>query len=461
MSDARPPVGRREFLRRSSLMALAGASPFGLSLLTSGAASAQASTDYKALVCIFLAGGNDQSNTLVPLDSSAYAAYQRARPTLALPGSSLLALSAPGYGGPALGLHPSLGALRPLFAGGQLAVLANVGALNVPTTRAQWNNGEPSVAVPYQLFSHSDQQNGWQTGLPDRPSQSGWLGRVGDLLERAYNPTSAVSMSLSVGGNNTIQVGTRSIQYQLTTQGPVRVSALNGLYGNAANGAALRRLLTQGGSELFGRQLDRVGARAIDNEVFVSNALAGVNMTTPFPDTRVGRQLRMVARMIAARTQLGQRRQVFYVQQGGYDFHDDLLADQATCLQELGDAMAAFHRATADLGVDRSVTTFTASEFGRALQSNGRGSDHGWGGHQFIMGGAVAGGRLYGRWPEVALGGREDAGQGRLVPTTSVDEYAATLVRWFGVPTSDLATVIPNIGRFASRDIGFMGPLPA
>lgn len=460
MSRNHTPIGRREFLRRSGALALAGATPFGMSLFAAGAASAQAASDFKALVCVFLSGGNDQSNTLVPLETSAYAAYQRARPTLALAPSSLLSLTAPNHSGPALGLHPALGALRPIFERGQMALMANVGALNVPTTRTQWNNGRPTVPVPYQLFSHSDQQNGWQTGLPDRPSQTGWLGRVSDLLERAYNPTSAVSMSLSVGGNNTIQVGTRSIQYQLTTQGPVRVNALNGLYGNTANGAALRRMITQSGSELFGRQLDRIGTRALDNEVFVANALAGVNVTATFPDTRVGRQLRMTARMIAARVALGQRRQIHFVQQGGYDFHDDLVADQATCLQELGDALAAFHRAMEDLGLGSSVTTFTASEFGRALQSNGRGSDHGWGGHQFVLGGAVAGGRLYGQWPEVALGGREDAGQGRLVPTTSVDEFASTLVRWFGVPLSDLPTIIPNIGRFASRDLGFMGALP-
>lgn len=286
MTESSHSGGRREFLRRGGVLALAGASPFGLSLFAAGAASAQSAGDFKALVCVFLAGGNDQSNTLVPLDTSAYAAYQRARPTLALPASTLLPLSSADYAGPPLGLHPSLSALSPLFRDGRMAILANVGALNVPTTRAQWNGGRPTVPVPYQLFSHSDQQNGWQTGLPDRPSQSGWLGRVSDLLERAYNPTSGVSMSLSVGGNNTVQVGTRSIQYQLTTQGPVRVGALNSLYGSTANGAALRRMLTQGGGDLFGRQLDRIGARAIENEVFVGNALASATMASVFPTLR-------------------------------------------------------------------------------------------------------------------------------------------------------------------------------
>lgn len=456
MSRDSSPIGRREFLRRSSVLALAGASPFALNLLAAGAASAQATTDYKALVCVFLAGGNDQSNTLVPLDTAAYSAYQQARPTLALPASSLLSITPSNVPGLNLGLHPSLSALRPLFAQGRMAIMANVGPLNVPTTLAQWNRGRPTVAVPYQLFSHSDQQTGWQTGLPDRPSQSGWLGRVSDLMERAFNPTSAVSMSMSVGGNNTMQAGERSIQYQLNAQGAVRVGALGGLYGSTTNAAALRRLLTSGATDLFGRQLNAVTTRAIENEVFVSSALAATTMGTTFPDTGLGRQLRMVARMIAARDRLGHRRQIFFVQQGGYDFHDNLVTDHALRLRELGDALAAFHTATVDLNVASSVTAFTASEFGRALQHNGRGSDHGWGGHQFVLGGAVSGGRVYGRFPTVALGGPEDAGQGRLLPTTAVDEFAATLVRWFGVPASDLATVIPNVGRFASSNLGFL-----
>jgi uncharacterized protein (DUF1501 family) len=449
--------GRRDFLRKGGLAALAGASPFALSLFGAAAASAQSASDYKALVCVFLLGGNDQSNTLVPTSASEYGAYQRARPALALPPSSLIGLSPAGYSGPPLGLHPSLGALEPMFRQGRLAVVPNLGCLIVPTTRAQWNGGRPDIPVPYQLFSHSDQIAVWQAGVFDRPVPTGWLGRMADLLDSAYNPTSGVSMSMSIAGNNALQVGANTVQYQLNAQGAVRVNALTGLYGSATNGQAVRRLLTQSANDLFGAELNRIGARAIDTEVRVSSALAGSSMTTAFPDTGLGRQLRMVARMIAARSLLGQRRQVFYVAQGGYDFHDNLLNDQATRLRELGDALAAFHRATEDLGVANAVTTFTGSEFGRALQSNGRGSDHGWGGHQFVFGGSVLGGRLYGAFPTVALGGPEDAGQGRLIPTTSIDEFASTLVRWFGVSSSDLTTVLPNIQRFARPNLGFLG----
>lgn len=452
-------VARRTFLQQaSSLSAIAG-TPFAMNLLAAGAASAQTAGDHKALVCIFLAGGNDQSNTVAPRSGAGYTSYQQARPSLALASSSLLSITPTGYSGNPLGLHPSLSALQPLFNQQRMALMANVGTLAVPLTRAQWNSGSPTSAVPSQLFSHSDQQGAWQTGIPDRASQTGWQGRMGDLLASTYNPGSQVSIAMSVAGNNLMQAGNSTIQYQVTTDGAVRVEALNGLYGSGAGATAMRRLMSETRSDLLEGELTKVSKRAIDTESVVSNALSGVNVTTAFPSTGLGAQLRMVARMIAARSALGQRRQIFFVQQGGYDFHDNLLTDQSARLSELGAAMAAFYQATVALGVANQVTTFTASDFGRALQHNGRGSDHGWGGHHFVMGGAVQGNRVYGSFPTVALNGPEDAGQGRLIPTTSVDEYAATLCRWFGVSLSNLPLVLPNIGRFASRDLGFMGSL--
>lgn len=452
-------IARRTFLRQaSSLTALAG-TPFAVNLLAAGAASAQTATDYKALVCVFLQGGNDQSNTVVPRSGTGYTTYQQARPTLALPAANLLTISPTGYNGNPLGLHPSLAALQPLFNQQRVALMANVGTLAVPISKTQWNSGSPTVAVPSQLFSHSDQQGAWQTGLPDRSSQTGWQGRMGDLLASTYNPGSQVSIAMSVAGNNLMQAGSSTIQYQLTTDGAVRVSALDGLYGSGAGATAVRRLMADARTELLENELIKISRRAIDTEAVVSNALRGVNVTTAFPQTGLGQQLQMVARMIAARGALGQRRQVFFVQQGGYDFHDNLLTDHAARLTELGDAMAAFYQSTVALGVANQVTSFTASDFGRALQHNGRGSDHGWGGHHFVMGGAVQGNRVYGSFPTVALNGPEDSGQGRLIPTTSVDEYAATLCRWFGVSLSNLPLVLPNIGRFASRDLGFLGPL--
>jgi len=452
-------LARRDFLRHASRLSAIAGTPFALNLMAVGAASAQAAGDHKALVCIFLAGGNDHSNTVVPRSGSGYTSYQQARPSLALPAANLLTIDPTGYNGNPLGLHPSLSAVQPLFNQQRVALMANVGTLAAPTTRAQWNSGRATVPTPLQLFSHSDQQSAWQTGLPDRVSQTGWQGRMGDLLASSYNQGSGVSMAMSVAGNNLMQAGNSTIQYQLTTDGAVRVEALSGLYGSAAGATALRRLMTESRGPLLENELNRISNRAIASEAFVGNALSGVTAGAAFPQTGLGRQLQMVARMIAARSALGQRRQMFFVQQGGYDFHDNLLTDQGARLRELGDAMAAFYQATAALGAANQVTTFTASDFGRALQHNGRGSDHGWGAHHLVMGGAVQGNRVYGQFPTVALNGSEDAGQGRLIPTTSVDEYAATLARWFGVSLSNLPLVLPNIGRFASRDLGFMGPL--
>lgn len=452
-------LARRDFLRQASRLSALAGSPFALNLLAAGAASAQTAGDHKALVCIFLAGGNDQSNTLVPRSGAAYNSYQQARPSLALPAANLLAIDPTGYSGTPLGLHPSLSAIHPLFNQQRVALMANVGTLAAPITRTQWNGGRPTVAIPLQLFSHSDQQGAWQTGVPDRASLTGWQGRMGDLLASAYNPGSGVSIAMSVAGNNVMQSGNSTVQYQLTTNGAVRVASLSGLYGSGMGGNAVRQLMAENRTHLLENELNRISRRAIETESVVSNALSGASVSTAFPATGLGRQLQMVARMIAARGALGQRRQMFFVQQGGYDFHDNLLTDQGNRLRELGDAMAAFYQATASMGVAQQVTTFTASDFGRGLQHNGRGSDHGWGGHHFVMGGAVQGNRVYGQFPTVALNGPEDAGQGRLIPTTSVDEYAATLSRWFGVSLSNLPTVLPNIGRFPSRDLAFLGPL--
>lgn len=457
MTSTRTSASRRVFLRQAAQLSALSGSAFALNLLGIGAASAQSVGDYKALVCVFLAGGNDQANTVVPRSGSAYTGYQQARPSLALPAAELLAINPSSYSGPALGLHPSLSALQPLFSQQRIALVANVGTLTQPITQAQWNNGQPTVPVPHQLFSHSDQQGQWQTGLPDRASQTGWQGRMGDLLASLHNPDSQVSIAMSVAGNNLMQSGTSTIQYQLTTDGAVPV---HGPLPFSSQGlAAMRQLMSQSRDHLLEREFNRIGARAINTEGVVTSALAGVSLATVFPNTGIGRQLRLVARMIAARSALGQRRQMFFVQHGGYDFHDNLLTDQAARLREVGDAMAAFYQATEALGVANQVTSFTASDFGRALQHNGRGSDHGWGGHHFVMGGSVQGNRVFGQFPSTRLGGPEDSGRGAAIPTTSVDEYAATLARWFGVSLADLPLVLPNIGRFASANMGFMGAL--
>ncbi|WP_442775849.1 DUF1501 domain-containing protein [Sphaerotilus montanus] len=451
-------LARRDFLRRAALTTAYAGTPFAATLATLGDVAAQTATDYKALVCIFLFGGNDQSNTIIPYENAAYAKYQAARPAIALPQSTLLQLNLAGYAGPQLGLNPAFASLKPLVDAGQCALMANVGTLAYPTTLTQYKNR--TVQTPLGLFSHSDQQASWQSGLPTKGSATGWLGRAADLTSSVYNPGSAVSMCMSLGGNNLIQAGNSVVQYQVTNNGPVVIDTMDATHWryNADMAAAMNTLITQQRAHMLEQAYNTVGTRAVATGNIAKSALAAAPaISTVFPAGGLAAQLRMVARLISARNALGHKRQVYFVSQGGYDFHDTLVENQALRLGELSDAMAAFHAATVEMGVANSVTTFTASDFGRGLQSNGRGSDHGWGSHHFIMGGAVKGNRLYGNWPTVALGGPEDLGQGRLIPTTSVDRYAATLATWFGVSAANLPTVLPNVTRFATATTAGLG----
>lgn len=461
MTSIHKHLARREFLRRAALTTAWAGTPFAANLAAIGAAAAQTAGDHKALVCIFLHGGNDNSNTVVPFESNAYAAYQAARPAIALPQTSLLPLSLTGLAGPQLGLNPALAALKPLVDAGRCAILANVGTLAWPTTLAQYK--ARTVQTPLGLFSHSDQQTSWQTALPTRSSSTGWFGRLADLTTSTYNAGAGVSMCMSLAGNNIMEAGASVVQYQVTTQGPVLIDTMDSSHWryDAAMAAAMARLLAEPRTHMLEQAYTTVGSRAIATGQRAKDALAAAPaLSTIFPTSGLGAQLRMVARLIAARAGLGHRRQIFFVGHGGYDFHDNLVDNQTARLTELANAMAAFHAATVELGVASNVTAFTASDFGRGLQSNGRGSDHGWGSHHFILGGAVSGNRLYGQWPTVALGGPEDIGQGRLLPTTPVDRYAATLARWFGASAGDLATVLPNLSRFTTAADAPLGFLP-
>lgn len=441
-------VSRRRALQ---LYAAAGGSPFLGGLAAAGAAAAQSADDFKALVCVFLAGGNDQSNTVIPYETSAYNQYRAARPSLALERTSLLTLSPTGYSGPQLALSPHMPGLRTLFQQRRCAILANVGTLAYPVTRAQYEaNSRP---LPFQLFSHSDQAGSWQTGVPDSVSRTGWLGRIGDLISGAYNAPGSISIAMSLAGNNTIQAGQSTIQYQVTTEGPIRIQPLDGwgpLWQSELARIRVLEMLTRPRQHTMSRAFCDIYSRAINSEEQLSQALnTAAPITTAFPQTSLGAQLAMVARLISIQSRLGQRRQIYYVAAGGYDFHDNLLTEQAERLSQLDAALTAFYAATVELNVASNVTSFTASDFGRALQHNGRGSDHGWGGHHFIVGGAVRGRRIFGTMPTVALDTDLDAGQGRLIPTTSVDQYAASLASWFGVPSSELGTILPNLSRFS------------
>jgi uncharacterized protein (DUF1501 family) len=447
---------RRQFMRQS-VCATVGMTSLAATLFDLrrvAAAAPTSGTDYKALVCIFLYGGNDSNNLLVPYDPADYASYVAARLGLALPQNTLLPITLlSGGDGRQWALHPTLPGLQTLFAQQHMAILANVGPLVAPVTLADYNNG--TAALPPQLFSHSDQTLHWQTSIPDQPPATGWGGRVADLL-RALNGTAQISMCMSLGGSNTFQVANVVSEFQVLPGGPP------GLAGYTTDPTdpgsnALRALLAASYGNLFQSGYRDVFQRAINNDQLLQSVLAGLPpLQTQFPATDLGSQLGTVAQLIQARVQLGQARQVFFVATGGFDTHGGQLPAQVQLLQELNDALSAFYAATVELQVPNSVTAFTASDFGRTYRSNGDGSDHGWGSHHLIVGGAVNGGRLYGRVPTLAFDGPDDTGDGRWIPTTSVDEYAATLARWFGVSAGDMPTVFPNLGRFSHPDLGFM-----
>ncbi|MFG6429025.1 DUF1501 domain-containing protein [Roseateles sp. LYH14W] len=450
-----PELQRREFLRRASAVGIAGtAAPWALSLAGIGeAAAATTPGDYKALVCLFMYGGNDYGNTLVPYDATNHAAYAGIRQALTIPRDALAATALPaGTDGRQMALAPQLGKLKGLWDAGKLAVQLNVGTLVQPTTLAQYK--ARSVPLPPKLFSHNDQQSVWQASSPEGAT-SGWGGRLGDLF-MGGNGTSTFTC-INVSGNAVYMAGKQAVQYQVSTSGAVPINGITkSLYGSAACSTALRSLITADRAHWMEAELTRVVKRSADAQATLSTALAGVPaFGTTFETTSLSTQLQMVAKLIAARQALGATRQVYFVSIGGFDLHDLLATQHPLLMTQVNDAMASFYAATVELGVADQVTTFTASDFGRTLTSNGDGSDHGWGSHHFVMGGAVKGGRYYGALPSVSVNGPDDVGQGRLLPTTSVDQLAATLATWMGVSATDLPMVLPQIGNYSQKDLGY------
>ncbi|MCA0326991.1 MAG: DUF1501 domain-containing protein [Proteobacteria bacterium] len=465
-----PPtsLARRAFLRRVGQLGAAGvATPWALNLATMGEAAAADASDYKALVCIFLYGGNDHGNTLVPYEATGHAQYAAARLTLATPRENLAATALTGGGlppGRQYALAPQLAPLKPLFDARKLALQLNVGPLIQPTTLDQFH--ARSVPLPPKLFSHNDQQSVWQSSGAEG-AVHGWGGSLGDLA-LAGNGQSLFTC-ISVTGNAVFLAGAQAMAYQIGAAGPVPISAAtdpNGLYGTStACRDALQLLITQSRTHVLESDLNAVTTRAIAAQGSLGRALTGgPDFSAQLPDVvgakarSLNRQLKMVARLIAARAALGLKRQVFMVSLNGFDTHDGLLTRHPALLTQLGAAMAGFQNAIDAIGMGPNVTTFTASDFGRTLSSNGDGSDHGWGGHHVVMGGAVKGGTFYGQAPAPGLDGPEDVGQGRLLPSTSVDQYAATLARWFGVPEVQLPWVSPYLGNFSAetRNLGFL-----
>jgi len=511
-------VDRRNFLRVGGALSILGAAaPFAVQLAAVGSASGQSVPDYKALVCIFLFGGMDGNNAVIATDTDSWTRYFAARNTGDDPIALMPVGTAPtpvgqvssvtgrtatlrtpeAWGGVlpivpntpnpvpagtnattrAFGLHPFLGPLQTVFDAGRLAVVANVGTLVRPTTKAQYQ--ARSVALPRNLFSHNDQQSTWQSGATEG-AKIGWGGRLGDMLA-SMNGTNTLFTAISTAGNAVFLSGNNIIQYQMTTATAPAV-VVNGavagtLFGSSVGPARLRETIQdQSLNSLFAGDYASVVTRSLNAATSINTAFAAAPASTlPAPPTYTNRitgqietnslalQLRTVARMMAAAPGFGVRRQVFFVSLGGWDTHDFQNTAQPNLLAKVADAMAYFDQVTGNIGgVDMraNVTTFTASDFSRTFTTNGDGTDHAWGGHHFVMGGAVQGKNIYGQFPTVGvdLGAfrNPDMAGTALVPTTSVDQYSATLGRWFGVSGTDLASIFPNLSNFSSPYLGFV-----
>ncbi|MEN8869448.1 MAG: DUF1501 domain-containing protein [Akkermansiaceae bacterium] len=454
---------RREFLGETSCAAVAGSAALGsilnLGLLgTLAADELPPGDDYRALVCVFLAGGHDSFNMLVPKGSSEHLEYAEIRRNLSLSRQTLLPFSYTAPGQKELGLHPELHKVRDSYDSGNLAFVTNVGTLQQPVTKETYELS-PQL-LPDGLFSHSDQQKQWHTSLPDRSSTSGWLGRLSALVRDLNQPGSFAS-AISVAGVNLLQTSPGVLPYVIGTDGSkglVDWDKANWAHGRTAVTSQLELEYENLLQKIFvGRKKDALERNKMFSEAVGSDDQEEIQIS----GGSLGKQLEMVLKTIQAREDLGVRRQTFFVELGGWDLHTSLLEPHRLLLEQLDDALGDFQTALKENGLSNQVTTFTASDFGRSLTSNGQGSDHGWGGHQMIMGGAVNGGKIYGEYPDLYEDSPLDVGRGRLIPTTSVDEYFAELACWFGVSRQQLPLVFPNLNRFydlarPEQPLGFM-----
>jgi uncharacterized protein (DUF1501 family) len=451
---------RRSFLCRCCTSLGAAALTFERFGLVNALAQAG---DYRALVCIFLFGGNDSDNMLMPFDDyETYAAVRTPSTALQIPREDLLTIS-PASAGAQFGLHPSLTGVRSLFQTGRLAIVTNVGPLAEPTTRESYRNGQ--AERPLNLFSHSDQQALWQTSISTASSQTGWGGRLVDHTHGLNPPGSTFPMMVTVAGLALFTTGSASRPLALSPA-PTALDSALGLTGfdstpvSTSRRDLLSRLLTIDTRSSLVRSTSETMQTAL--EIGAVLKTAGDPSVPAFPNTSLGNQLKQVAKLIALRSALNLNRQIFFCSLGGFDLHNGQLAAHASLFTQLSAAMTAFYNATVALGVESQVTTFTLSDFARTFKPNGGlGTDHAWGAHHLVMGGAVRGGDFYGRYPTLVPDGPDDAdagsgARGRWIPTTAVDQYAATLAAWYGVPGVDLPAVFPNLSRFATPNLGFV-----
>lgn len=444
-------LNRRQFLKASAATAFAS-SPG--SVFAQGVGMAAPYTDYRALVCVFLFGGNDSFNMLVPKSAAEYNAYAASRQNLAIDQAALLPINPLTPDGADYGLHPSMAGLQALFESGSAAFVANLGPLIAPTTKAQIET--LSVPLPPQLFSHNDQQDQWHSLKGNTISKTGWAGRVADLI-RTNVADQQMATNASLFGGTLFQSADETQPYVMGPSGPVLFAGFGTDGVLLEQRRAFERIITANYNSVYERAFAEVQQRAVAAADLVTTAIdRAPALATVFPATQLGQQLETIARLIAVRDELAMQRQIFFVAAGGFDSHDNQNEEQPGLLADISDSLKAFHEATVELNVPQQVTTFTQSDFGRTLTSNGDGTDHAWGGNQVVLGDAVFGREIYGSYPVLELGNDSDVGGGRMIPTTSADQYAATLARWFGVEDADLGTVAPNLANFAVRDLGFL-----
>jgi uncharacterized protein (DUF1501 family) len=446
---------RRAFLKHAG--ALAGTAALGQ--LGAFAARAANASDYKALVCIFLYGGNDSNNMIVPLDDAGYASYSQARGFLALPQSQLLPLAISG-GTSAYGLHPALPGLQGLWASGRMAVVANVGTLVQPLTKEQYLS--TGSLKPESLFSHIDQQHQWQASISSTSSSSsGWGGRLSDQLA-SLNANSSAPAMVSTGGNNLFVTGAASQALVLPVSGSFGLSGFSSGSADAARRSALEALLNVDQSRNLTQAAQTVMNQALASAAILNPILSTTDssLSTEFAGltTNFARQLLTIAKVIEARASLGASRQVFLATLGSFDTHSDQLNRQQDLFAQLDAGLTAFYGALNAIGAAAQVTTFTLSDFSRNYLGNtAGGTDHAWGGHPLVVGGAVKGGQMYGTMPMLQIAGPDDASNlGRWIPTTAVDQFAATLATWFGADSAALAAILPNLSAFGTKNLGFV-----